>query len=434
MVPHFRVKMLIDNVKKLENLKELGRHKVNQTNLYLRVHANAKTFEYKHKKNQNTINWITIGKYKDEIEYLADAKSLANDIRKNLKTDFSVEQIKSALRHTKDASFFQKKLEELASPHSNKVPKRDEKTFKEMHISWYQFHEANWSNKHAQRSLNPIKTYAYPYFGNKSISDVSTDDIRDCLNVLITDGKIPLFKKLRSSIDNVFKYAISRKFLKENPTPEVKDDLLKPYNYREKSQGYMAIEKIPEFVEMLEKHNSTISYATIFILLTNTRPNEVCGMEWSEVDGSFWKVPAIRMKNNIPHTLNLSAYLIKVLGIMRQRTNSKYVFPYKSTNLSNEAPLNLMRRLLRGRMKEFKHKNSEKNPVAHGLRHSFRTWGEQCGYRTEHLERQMSHNEKNKLISTYMHYDYINERKVITEHWEDVCLGKVDPAEKARVV
>ena len=77
--------MLIDNVKKLDNLKELGRHKVNQTNLYLRVHANAKTFEYKHKKNQKTINWITIGKYKDEIEYLADAKSLANDIRKNLK-------------------------------------------------------------------------------------------------------------------------------------------------------------------------------------------------------------------------------------------------------------------------------------------------------------------------------------------------------------
>ena len=33
-----------------------------------------------------------------------------------------------------------------------------------------------------------------------------------------------------------------------------------------------------------------------------------------------------------------------------------------------------------------------------------------------------------------MKYDYINERKVITEHWEDVCLGKVKPNEKARAV
>jgi len=29
--------MLIDNVKKLDNLKDTGRHKVNQTNLYLRI-------------------------------------------------------------------------------------------------------------------------------------------------------------------------------------------------------------------------------------------------------------------------------------------------------------------------------------------------------------------------------------------------------------
>jgi integrase len=426
--------MLIDNVKKLDNLKDTGRHKVNQTNLYLRVHANAKTFEYKHKKNQNTINWITIGKYKDEIEYLADAKSLANDIRKGLRTDYSVEQIKLALRHTKDTNKFQKKLEELASPHSNKITKRDEQTFKEMHINWYEFNVGNWSEKHAQRSFNTVKTYAYPYFGSKSISDVSTDDIRDCLNVLITDGKIPLFKKLRSSIENIFRYAITRKLLKENPTPAVDDDLLKPYSYREKNFGFMAIEKIPEFVEMLEKHNSTISYATLFILMTNTRPVEVCKMEWSEVDGNFWKVPAIRMKNKNPHTLNLCPYLMKVLEIMRGRTNSKYVFPYEDTHLANEAPNNLMGRLLRSRMQEFKHKNSDNNPVAHGLRHSFRTWAEQCGYRTEHLERQISHSEQNKLISTYMKYDYINERKVITEHWEDVCLGKVDPNEKARAV
>jgi hypothetical protein len=70
--------------------------------------------------------------------------------------------------------------------------------------------------------------------------------------ILIAEGKIPLFKKLRSSIENVFKYAITRKLLKENPTPAVNDDLLKPYSYREKNRGFMAIEKIPEFVEMLE--------------------------------------------------------------------------------------------------------------------------------------------------------------------------------------
>ena len=303
-----------------------------------------------------------------------------------------------------------------------------------MHINWYEFNVSNWSEKHAQRSLNSVKTYAYPYFGSKSISDVSTDDIRDCLNVLIADNKITLFKKLRSSIENVFRYAITRKLLKENPTPEVNDDLLKPYNYREEPRGFMAIEKIPEFVEMLEKHNSTISYATLFILMTNTRPSEVCRMEWSEVDGNFWKIPAIRMKNKEPHTLNLCPYSIKILDIMKQRTNSKYVFPYEDTHLTNTAPNNLMRRLLKGRMQEFKHKNSDKNPVAHGLRHSFRTWSEQCGYRKEHLERQISHREQNKLISTYMKYDYINERKVISEHWEDVCLGKVDPNEKARTV
>ena len=426
--------MFIDNVKKLDNLKDTGRHKVNQTNLYLRVHANSKTFEYKHKKNQNTINWITIGKYKDEIGHLADAKSLANDIRKNLKNNISVEQIKLTLRHTRDANVFQKKIDELSSPHTIKVAKRDEKTFKEMHISWYEFNKGNWSEKHAQRSLNSVKTYAYPFFGNKSVSDVSADDIRDCLNVLITDEKIELFKKVRASIENIFKHAVSRKLLKDNPTPAVNDDLLKPYSYREKNHGFMAIEKIPEFVDILVQHNSIISYATLFILLTNTRPIEVCGMEWDEVDGSFWKIPATRMKNKKFHTLNLSLYLIKVLEIMRERTNSKYVFPYKNSHLTNGAPTNLIKRLLRGRMHEFKHKNSDKDPVAHGLRHSYRTWAEQCGYRTEHLERQISHSEQNKLISTYMKYDYINERKIISLHWEDVCLGNTSPQEKARAV
>ena len=54
-----------------------------------------------------------------------------------------------------------------------------------------------------------------------------------------------------------------------------------------------------------------------FLLLTAVRRSEAAGMQWSELDGSLWTIPAARMKGKAEHIVPLSAAALAILDERR---------------------------------------------------------------------------------------------------------------------
>ena len=55
--------------------------------------------------------------------------------------------------------------------------------------------------------------------------------------------------------------------------------------------------------------------------------------------------------------------------------------------------------------------------TAHGFRGVASTFLHTLGYRTEVIESQLSHKDKNEVRSAYNHADYMEERKTMLQDW-----------------
>ncbi len=69
-------------------------------------------------------------------------------------------------------------------------------------------------------------------------------------------------------------------------------------------------------------------YNSIFKLLTLTgaRRTEVAGMQWSELDGDMWRLPAERTKNARAHLVPLSSAAKEIIAALPRVDGSDYVF------------------------------------------------------------------------------------------------------------
>lgn len=65
------------------------------------------------------------------------------------------------------------------------------------------------------------------------------------------------------------------------------------------------------------------------LILTGARVNEVIGSEWNEISGDVWIKPAIRMKNNDPHTVPLTDRARRIFleaGDQSRKNGSENIF------------------------------------------------------------------------------------------------------------
>ena len=80
----------------------------------------------------------------------------------------------------------------------------------------------------------------------------------------------------------------------------------------------IAVEDLPQWLAGLRNSNSLATrdrVAAEVMLLTNKRPVEVLGADWSEVDlvAGGWRIPGPRIKTRTDHTMPLSARVVTIL-------------------------------------------------------------------------------------------------------------------------
>ena len=116
-----------------------------------------------------------------------------------------------------------------------------------------------------------------------------------------------------------------------------------------------------------------------------------------------------------PHIVPLSRQAVEVLKELRPLAgNSPFLFPSKGAEglMSNNTMLYALYRMgYHGRA------------TVHGFRAVASTLLNEMGFHHDWIERQLAHDERNKVRAAYNHAQYLAERRRMMQHWADYLDG-----------
>ncbi len=377
-------------IKNLKSQKKLKRH-LDGGGLYLTVEiSGSKIWQHRcYFKNKDT--FLSLGNY-PEMSIL-DARQ-ARDLNKQL--------IKKGIHPSNIKSHLSKSNSSI-------------KTFNDMFIEWHN-NNSSWSDDYKADVKQRAECYLLPFIGDQPISDISAPDMLKLLKNIESQNKIDTLDKIRGIAGRVFKYSVGMGIITTNPVRDLPLDVFK----KKENKHYATLtnpQDISWLLKTIEGHKGSHQVRAALILAPHVflRPGEITGLAWDEVefDTKLIRIKGNRMKMKKDHIVPMST---QVFGMLQElgniKMNSDYVFPSprnKNNHITTNALLVALRSLGIGK-EQF---------VTHGFRHMASTRLNELGFRSDVIERQLSHTESNKVKAAYNHAEHLDERIILMQKWSD---------------
>ena len=298
-----------------------------------------------------------------------------------------------------------------------KEKERETTTFRIIAEEWLSRQSVLWTERHSRGVQNSLKIHVLPDLGEIPIADISIQDVIATLRKIEADGKYETCYRLRQKIEAIFSYAEIEGKCVGNPAKGLQQILTKP---QPKSQNSLPISELPEFLKKMVADKDAIPTTLLamkFIILTFVRTSELRFADWKEFDidctEPLWVIPEERMKMRRIHHVPLSRQAVNILKEMQQFTGPEgYVFPQfynRKKAMSENTLLYFSNRL----------GYAGRNTV-HGFRTVASTvLNESRKWHPDVIERQLAHQESNKVRSAYNRAEYLNERRNMMEWWSE---------------
>ena len=293
-------------------------------------------------------------------------------------------------------------------------------TFKEVAKQWYDTNLGftnnkglpKWSEKHAKRIWKSLEDNIFNHIGHYPIGSIDSIKLTDVLKFIEARGALEYLSKIRSICSKIFIYARIKKIITINPAEDLETILQSP---TPKNYNSIKLKYLPELIESIDGHDGEVTTKTGLKIAMHTflRTNEIRFAKWDEIDidDKFWIIPANRMKMKREHIVPLSKQVIELLEELIPHTGRfEYVFASSRKPLekpfSNNAMLYALYRLgWKGRM------------TVHGFRHLASTTLRELGYPMHVVEKQLSHESKNKVEAAYNKAEYLPDRIKMMDKW-----------------
>jgi integrase len=291
------------------------------------------------------------------------------------------------------------------------------KTFAEACDSWIETQKSSWS-KGQMRNVELFLKKHGKALSTKSVAHIDSNMVEDAIRPLW--AKAP--KQARRALAmwaRVFDYAKYKKICTgDNPATwegNLSYEFPEGKGTNRKHHPAMPYRQVPRFFRELRQHQnrSTAAVALEFTILNASRPGEVRGMLWSEVEDRIWTIPAERMKARKEHRVPLSDRAMELLTRQKEYSNgSPFVFTgYNGTSLDDTS----LRKFLRGMGAPF---------TVHGFRTTFRNWAaEQTDFDFYAVEMCLAHSVGNAVTRAYLRGDALEKRRKIMREWAKWCEG-----------
>ena len=277
--------------------------------------------------------------------------------------------------------------------------------------------QAGWSNsRHASTWLRSLETYAFPRFGGRLVSEVTSGDVLQVLTPIWHERE-QTARRVRQRIRTVLEWAVAMELRPDNPCDRI-GPVLGPQRAPVQHMRALPHRDVPAAVEVVKTSSGApvVKLAFEFLVLTAARWGEVRGAEWTEIDTSdrVWTIPALRMKAKRGHRVPLCRRAAEILEAARTLGDGSgpLVFPNGD---GTQLPEKKLRRLLQDR---------NIAAVPHGFRSTFRDWAaEETNHPREVVEAALAHMVQNKVEAAYARSDLFERRRRLMEDWSAYLDG-----------
>lgn len=282
---------------------------------------------------------------------------------------------------------------------------------------WLEKHKHEWTPRHIRARTSQLERLIFPKLGKKPITDIKAPDVLSVLRVIESKGRLDTAHRLMQVVGQIFMYAIATGRADRNPVPDLRGALKTAVV---KHRASLAEKELPEFLEKLEAYDGhpQTKLALRLLLLTFVRTGELRGAEWKEIDWnkSEWRIPAERMKMDQLHIVPLSRQAIAILRELEKHSGQRQnVFP----NHHNPASVMTENTMLYALYRMGYHSRA----TGHGFRSTASTVLNEHGFRSDVIERQLAHGERDKVRAAYNHAQYLAERREMMQWWADFLDG-----------
>lgn len=273
------------------------------------------------------------------------------------------------------------------------------------------------SDKYAQQILARLDADVYPSLGQVDVAEVSRRQLIDVVSGVAGRGAVETAHRIAQYLGQMFDYAVDIGVLDSHPASH----LVRVLPATQKSHhAALSPQDSGPLYHALWSYNGSIVIATALRVLAFCVPRaqELAGMRWKELQGDVWLIPAERMKRDRPHVVPLSSHVRAELERLRLVTGQgEFVFASgrRHGHMHPETPAKAIRDL------GFKGLQTE-----HGMRSIFSTAANECGlWSYDAIERQLAHDESDKIRAAYHRAEYLDERRRLMQWWADWIVAKL---------
>jgi integrase len=174
--------------------------------------------------------------------------------------------------------------------------------------------------------------------GNRPMAEIETGEIQAVLDELSDNGFLNKAHRTQQLATRIFDLAVARQICKYNVASPCKNALVKHHKKKMPALTDHILDvgleqteaRVGELMRKLGSFDGRLKTAKALEMMAHTfpRPGNIVTMEWSEIVGDVWVIPAHKMKMRRIHKVPLSAQALAILETMRHLTgNGKRVFP-----------------------------------------------------------------------------------------------------------
>ena len=261
-------------------------------------------------------------------------------------------------------------------------------------------------------------------FGDRPITAITASDILKPLKKVEAKGTYESARRLRSTIGQVFRYAIATARAENDPTFGLRGALITP-----KVSHMAAITDWSGFAALLnaiwayDGGSPSTRAALKLMALLYTRPGELRLALWEEFDleRAIWTIPAGRTKMRREHAKPLPPLAVEILKTLKAETGSNYrAFP---SAISRDRPIseNTLNQALR-RMGFDKDQHT-----SHGFRATASSLLNESGlWNADAIEAELGHVGTDEVRRAYHRAMYWDERVNMADWWATRISSAMD--------
>lgn len=287
-------------------------------------------------------------------------------------------------------------------------------TFAPVANEWYESKSGEWSDGYAHHVRTILNKDILPRIGKTPLRTITSPLLLAIMNKIVARGAPTRAILARQIMSSVFNLAILTLRADNNPAEPLKRQVARRVVEHHR---HLDERDIGDFLRRLSDYtgHAQTRIALQLLMLTAVRPGEVCGARWSEfdLDGALWTIPKERMKMRRPHLVPLSTQAIELLRELEMiNGDGEFLFPSQGTKTQTVPTQSIRNCVVKiGYADKFS---------PHGARGTFSTMLNSRGYNSDWIERQLAHDEGNRVRASYNHTMYLPERTRMMGEWANI--------------